>query len=233
MIKHKYFIGASATVLILSHLASCQAIDNALIGIGGGTETIKDNSPVAQRLRQLSIPEDQTSTSGIQTGPDGQTPSQPQNFPATHPVPFSAHHDTYLQRWNGQGYQDFYLKGINLGLGLPGTQAGDLAASRAQYANWFQQMSDLGFNNIRIYTLHYPRFYQELAKFNAAHPDKPLYVFHGAWLDEEVEISHGLYAATEGFQKGIRENVDAIHGKSEIAQRRGRAYGKYTADISR
>ncbi len=233
MIKRKYLIYTSATLLILSHLASCQAIDNALIGVGGGSTAIKNRSALGQRLENLTIPEDQTSTSGITTGPDNRAPLQPQNFPATHPVPFSALHDTFLQRWNGQSYQNFYLKGINLGLGVPGTQAGDLAASREDYARWFQQMSEMGFNNIRIYTLHYPRFYQELAKFNEAHPDNPLYIFHGAWLDEEVEISHDLYAATEGFQQGIRENVDAIHGRGEIGKRRGRAYGKYTANISR
>lgn len=233
MIKRKHLIYTSATLLILAQLGSCQAIDSLLIGAGGGANTIIDGSAVGQRLKSLTIPDEQTSTSGIATGPDNQTPSQPQNFPATHPVPFSAHHNTYLQRWNGKGYQDFYLKGVNLGLGLPGTQAGDLAASREQYARWFQQISDLGFNNIRIYTLHYPRFYQELAKFNEAHPDKPLYIFHGAWLDEEVEISHDLYAASEGFQRGIRENVDAIHGHGQIAERRGRAYGKYTANVSR
>lgn len=159
------------------------------------------------------------------------SPAEQLRFPAEHPVPFKAAQQS-LQVWNGQTYQALFLKGINLGVGLPGTQAGDLAATREQYAAWFQKMAELGFNNLRIYTLHYPRFYEELARYNAAHPDKPLYLFHGAWLDEQ-EGNHDLYEETRQFDASIREVVDAIHGNLTLTTRAGRAYGTYTADVSR
>lgn len=217
-----------ASTLAGGQLASCQAVDQLLVGVSGVEGTLR---PDAQRAN-TNLPDDLQQTSEAFSQPDADRPTEPLLFPAEHPVPFSARHDTYLQRWNGDAYEDFYIKGVNLGVGLPGTQAGDLAATRQQYAQWFAQMHAMGFNNLRIYTLHFPRFYEELARFNAAHPDDPLYVFHGAWL-EEGEGIHDLYEETENFQAGMREVVDAIHGNVEIGQRRGRAYGTYTADISR
>lgn len=189
---------------LLLSLSACQAVDNLLIGVGGLQPSVSpSDSPPAEALR----------------------------FPAEHPVPFKAAAQT-LQVRRGESYQPLFLKGINLGVGLPGTQAGDLAASREQYAAWFARMAELGFNNLRVYTLHYPRFYEELARYNAAHPDKPLYLFHGAWLDEE-EGAHDLYDETRQFDTSIKEVVDAIHGNLTLTTRAGRAYGTYTADVSR
>lgn len=158
---------------------------------------------------------------------------EPLSFPATHPVPFSAKDTTYFKRWNGKEYQRFYIKGVNLGLGLPGTQAGDLAASREQFQRWFKRMRELGFNTLRVYTLHFPRFYEELARYNAAHPNAPLYVFQGIWLDEAEGAAHDLYKDSAFYDQGMHEVVDAIHGTANIAERQGKAYGAYTANISR
>lgn len=216
----------SFLVLLASALSlnACSAVNNALVGIGGAPSTtnVKQPAPI-------------TSDSKLQKGPDEEAPIA-LKFPAEHPVPFTAKDRQYIGAWNGSSYTDQYLKGVNLGIGLPGTRAGDLAATREMYAQWFQQMVDMGFNNVRVYTLHYPRFYEELAKFNAQRPDDPLYVFHGIWLDE-VEFSqsesHDLYESTESFQQEIRDLVNAIHGNLEMPQRRGKAYGSYKTDISR
>jgi hypothetical protein len=152
-------------------------------------------------------------------------------FPATHPVPFHAKHPTYLQRWDGKQYVDFYLKGVNLGVGTPGHQAGDLAVTREQYARWFKRMGEVGFNNLRIYTLHPPHFYEELARYNQAHPERPLYLFHGVWIEEDGHRE--LYQTTAEFERNIREAVDAVHGRLTLSSRSGRAYGTYRANISR
>jgi hypothetical protein len=152
-------------------------------------------------------------------------------FPATHPVPFHAKHATYLQRWDGKQYVDFYLKGVNLGVGIPGSQAGDLAVTREQYARWFKRMGEVGFNNLRIYTLHPPHFYEELARYNQSHPERPLYLFHGVWIEEDGHRE--LYQATAEFERNIREAVDAVHGRLTLTSRTGRAYGTYRVNISR
>jgi hypothetical protein len=143
-------------------------------------------------------------------------------------VPFSTNKDFVTVR-SGSSYRPIFMKGVNLGVGVPGTRAGHLAATREQYAQWFEQMTDMGVNTLRIYTLHYPRFYEELAKHNQANPDRPLYILHGIWLHEEFA---GLDLLTDGFRQNIREAVDCAHGNCHINPRFGKAFGTYDTDIS-
>ena len=212
---------------LLLSITSCQAIDDLLIGVGGGKESVQQNTQISRP----HSPANSLESTGA-SGPDKDKPIEPLLFPAEHPVPFSAKDSQYLKYWDGKAYQSFYIKGINLGVAVPGTQAGDLAATREEYARWFKRITELGFNSLRIYTLHYPRFYEELARYNRDNPDKPLYLFHGVWLDEEEDIGD-LYRSTAKFDEGIKEVIDAVHGNKEIGERRGRAYGKYEADVSR
>jgi hypothetical protein len=149
-----------------------------------------------------------------------------------YPLPFKTTKNQ-LSVYDGSDYKPLFIKGINLGVGVPGTQAGELAASAEQYRRWFQQMSDMGFNTIRTYTLHYPRFYDEFAAYNRANPQQPLYLLHGIWLDEENEAhSLNLNSYSDSFDAGIEEAVNCAHGNCEIAHRYGRAHGQFTTDIS-
>jgi hypothetical protein len=143
-------------------------------------------------------------------------------------VPYSTNSD-YVTVRTGSGYRPIFMKGVNLGVGVPGTRAGHLAATREQYAKWFDQMTDMGVNTLRIYTLHYPRFYEALAEHNRENPDNPLYILHGIWLHEEFE---GLDLLEDGFRNNIREIVDCTHGNCHINHRYGKAYGTYETDIS-
>lgn len=148
------------------------------------------------------------------------------------PFPFSTD-QTHITVWNGEYYSPLFIKGINMGVAIPGTFPGELAASSEDYARWFRLIRDAGYNTIRVYTLHFPRFYEELDRFNRTNPNYPLYLFHGVWLQEEVEgYDEDLFSLTELFDQEIRENVSAIHGDVTISQRRGKAYGTYQTDIS-
>lgn len=131
-------------------------------------------------------------------------------------VPFSTT-DKNLTVWTGGQFESIFIKGVNLGVGLPGTQVWDLAASRSDYARWFPMMSAAGFNSIRVFTLHFPHFYEELAKYNQNNPDRPLYLIQGIWLEEEIPgYMDNLYQFTEIFDQEIIENVRAIHGGMRI-----------------
>jgi hypothetical protein len=98
-------------------------------------------------------------------------------------------------------------------------------------------MAEAGFNSLRVYTLHPPVFYEELANYNYRHPDKPLLLFQGIWLGEvedgSVTSEYDLVLRTSSFRNEIREIVDCLHGNNDIAFRLGRAYGNYDTDISR
>ncbi len=148
-------------------------------------------------------------------------------------TPFSTTGE-YLGVYNGKDYTPFFIKGINLGTAVPGAWPGQIAISAEQYARWFKMMADAGFNTLRIYTLHYPRFYEEFARYNKENPDKPLYLLQGVWLNEEFPISYipDLYSLTTEFDRDVLDVVDCLHGNKSLGHRYGYAYGDFTADVS-
>ena len=52
-------------------------------------------------------------------------------------------------------------------------------------------MAALGTRALRVYTILPPAFYQELRRYNLAHPAAPVYVIHGAWIPEDRFIATG------------------------------------------
>lgn len=144
--------------------------------------------------------------------------------------PFSTN-TTSLTVWNGNEYVPITLKGINLGVGVPGTFPSELKVSYEQYYKWFEMMRDAGFNLIRVYTLHFPQFYAALRQYNLDHPQSPLLVLHGVWLEEEGG-ANDLFNLKDIFEKEISDNIDCVHGNNIIQGRLGKAYGTFTADIS-
>lgn len=160
----------------------------------------------------------------------------------------------YIEQYKGDKYVPFYIKGINLGAAIPGTSPAQMAPTEAQYSRWFSMMANAGYNLIRIYTLHYPRFYDALKKYNEANPATPLYLMHGAWLDEEyVGFEHDpdLYTSMIGFVRDVNESteiefapimdyfddrivevIDVVHGNAVLPERWGWASGEYTSDVS-
>lgn len=137
------------------------------------------------------------------------------------------------------GYRPLILKGINLGSSPPGYFPGEIAyaITPEMYEKWIRRIAEAGFNSVRVYTLHPPVFYEKLANYNNRHPDNPLLLFQGIWLDEiENQADPGEYdltLRTTAFRTEIREVIDCLHGKKNIAFRSGKAYGSYMTDISR
>lgn len=152
---------------------------------------------------------------------------------ASDKVPFSTD-STSLTVWNGSTYEPFFIKGTNLGIAKPGTYPGEMLASVEDYKRWFTEIKAAGFNCIRLYTLHFPHFYEELRNYNLQNPQQPLFFFQGVWLNEEIEgYKQDLYQLTDTFKVEIDENIDCVHGKAALGFRRGKAYGNYTADVSK
>jgi len=61
-------------------------------------------------------------------------------------------------------WKKFFLKGINIGLGLPGYFPGEFAIKRGAYLAWFDRIAALGVNSLRVYTLQPPGFYEALQR---------------------------------------------------------------------
>ncbi|MFN3530745.1 MAG: hypothetical protein ACK417_12545 [Bacteroidia bacterium] len=146
--------------------------------------------------------------------------------------PFSTN-SSHITQWNGSKYVPIVVKGVNLGIAVPGTFPGELRANASDYSRWFTDIQAAGFNCIRLYTLHFPVFYHTIDSFNRANPNKPLYFMQGVWLEEEIpNYDEDLYSLEPFFEQEIRENVAAVHGDISIGQRRGKAFGNFTTDAS-
>jgi hypothetical protein len=132
------------------------------------------------------------------------------------------------------GPRDF-LAGVNLGATTPGTSPGELAITAPMYRRWFAQMGDMGVRVVRIYTIHPPAFYDEIAAYNRAHPAAPLYVMQGVYLPDESYTATGdLFdpGPASAFATELVDAVAAVHGELTRDPQRGRAAGAWRADIS-
>jgi hypothetical protein len=134
------------------------------------------------------------------------------------------------------GFVQRFWAGVNLGSTVPGTQPGEVAATRADYDRWFEGMGDLGASVVRIYTILRPAFYDALAAYNDEHADEPLFFIQGVWIPEEEFLATGnayAPAVTDGFRSEIADAVSVVHGDARLPERPGHAGGTYTADVSR
>jgi hypothetical protein len=115
-----------------------------------------------------------------------------------------------------------FLPGVNLGGTTPGHLPGELPITAAQYRSWFAAMTWLGIRVVRIYTIHPPGFYQELAAYNRANPGRPLYLMQGVYAN----------APTTTVQREIRDAAGAVSGDLVRPPERGRASGTWVADVT-
>ncbi len=140
--------------------------------------------------------------------------------------------EKYLEVYNGSEFEPVYLNGVNMGSGVPGHFPGELAATKMEYLQWFQQISDMNCNTVRIYTTMMPAFYEAFAEYNST-AEKPLYLIMGVWYDEDTIAQTGdAYQILDQAVAEAKEQIDIIHGNGRIEERTGRAYGKYTTDVS-
>lgn len=133
----------------------------------------------------------------------------------------------------GKWYKTF-ITGVNIGAAKPGYFPGEHGISKEDYLRWFDYIDKLNVNSIRVYTLLKPEFYEALYEHNKKSL-KPLYIFHGVWIDEEqISKFENAYAPEikDGFLQDIKQLIDVIHGNAEVSSEKGHASGTYTYDIS-
>lgn len=130
-------------------------------------------------------------------------------------------------------WEEIFLKGVNMGVALPGKWPSEFAATYEQYLEWFIQIGQMNANTIRTYTILPPDFYRALAWYNLHYESKKLYLLQGVWADEPPGDNYADAGYTRGFLKEIRDAVDVIHGNIVRPPRHGHADGVYAADVSR
>ena len=81
--------------------------------------------------------------------------------------PTAADEARYLAKVDGRDFAVFaegrwqkkFLKGVNMGVAKPGAFPGEHAITKAEYLRWFQNISDMNADVIRVYTTQNPDFY--------------------------------------------------------------------------
>jgi hypothetical protein len=128
-----------------------------------------------------------------------------------------------------------FLAGMDLGATTPGHLPGELAITGGDYSRWLAEMGALGVHAVRIYTIHPPAFYQELAAYDTSHPADPIYLIQGVYLaNNDYLTAQNLYdpGNTDAFRQELRDAAAAVHGTLVRPFRHGFASGRWTADVS-
>src|SRR3989454_799763 len=130
------------------------------------------------------------------------------------------------------GWRPFYVKGINLGVALPGHFPSDFPTDDSTYGRWLELIAGSRANAVRVYTILPPAFYRSLKAWNDAHPDRALWLLHGVWTELPPGADYDAVAWKATFRAEMRRVVDLVHGHALIAARLGHAFGRYDSDVS-
>lgn len=141
--------------------------------------------------------------------------------------------DTIYMEKDGK-VEPFEIRGVNMGVGIPGEWATDYAIDEETYLRWFAWIQEMGANTIRVYTILHDDFYNAFYEYNKDR-EEPLYLIHGVWINDYVQNSH-LDAYDDEFMgtflDDCRTVIDIIHGKKNLNLGYGIGSGSYRKDIS-
>lgn len=138
-----------------------------------------------------------------------------------------------FEREAGGEWKEFFVRGVNIGSSLPGSWFTEFIASEQLFLDWFEQISAMGANTVRVYTLLAPEFYSALQYFNQIHEDRPLMLYQEIWPEEDPPGDDYLTPEyDQAYRQEIRHVIDAVHGRASIPRRDYRAWGLYTSDVS-
>lgn len=131
-----------------------------------------------------------------------------------------------------EGWRPFYVKGVNLGVALPGRFPSEFPTDDSTYARWLSLVAEANANAVRLYTILPPAFYRAFKQWNDAHPTRALWLVHGVWAEPPPHDDYDDPKWKAGFRAETRRVVDLVHGHALIGARPGHAVGRYDADVS-
>jgi hypothetical protein len=132
----------------------------------------------------------------------------------------------------GGEWRPFFMKGVNMGLALPGKFPAEFPMDSSLYAGWLDTISAMHANTLRIYTILPPTFYRAVRGWNTQHPDRVLYLVHGVWTELPPDNNFDDPPFNAEYKTEMRRVVDLLHGNAEFSPRPGHAGGRYDADVS-
>ena len=148
---------------------------------------------------------------------------------STQRIKFKAEED-FLWIKRQERWEKFFIKGVNLGLSLPGYFPGEYPIKMETYLKWFSLIYEMGVNTIRVYALQSPGFYQALFEFNQDEPK--LFLLQGIWYEPEKAEDLEDERFLKRLKEHLKDVVDAIHGNTTLPEKPGLPSGRYLWDVS-
>ena len=138
----------------------------------------------------------------------------------------------YFSVINDGKWQDIFIKGVNIGVALPGKFPAEFPTDKKLYLEWLCLISEMNANAVRVYTLLPPAFYEALKEHNEKNDVGKLWLIQGVWVELPPDNDFYNLQFMNDFKADIARVIDAIHGNIEIACRLGHACGRYSNDVS-
>jgi len=135
-----------------------------------------------------------------------------------------------IWRQAGEGWEKFYVTGVNLGPVAPGFYPASPPNSYKTYAAWLKMAREANANTVRAYGLMHPAFYRAFRHQRGEGGKLTLY----QQIAVDVPPGNDLYDPKfiEDTKREVRYVVDALHGRGEVPPRLGKSSGVYDGDIS-
>lgn len=130
----------------------------------------------------------------------------------------------------------FFIKGVDIGSSVPGKWSTEYDIDEETYLRWFGEISEMGANTVRIYSVYSDSFYNAFYEYNKDN-DNPLYLIQGTCIDDYT-LNSRLSGTDEAFCEKLAQNsiiaVDVIHGRRKLTLSKKGVYGQgtFTKDVS-
>ena len=153
----------------------------------------------------------------------------PYQKPASLQVPFRAA-GQYMWKRNGQGWDRFYVRGVDLGVGAPGYYPTSPPRDGNVYSNWLSAAARMNVNVIRTYHLLPPAFYRSFKHHLDA--GSHLVLYQQIWIGDPPKDNLYDPEFIARTKAEIRYVVDAIHGRGDVPPSRTRGNGVFANDVA-
>ncbi len=211
---------------------------DALKGLGLALRDQKKYADAAQAFRDvLRLKSGDAEAEGwlrqaLAAGGDGREsrPRGPQTGTAIQVVA-RARDGRFFVREGGR-FRPLFVKGVNMGVALPGRFPAEFPQDEATYRSFLSTVAGMGANVVRLYTLLPPVFYEALREHNRAAGATPLWLLQGVWTEAPEGDDYDGDVFVEEFRSEIRRVIDALHGNLDLPARPGHAFGVYRSDVS-
>lgn len=152
-----------------------------------------------------------------------------QSYPPQRQVNFRSLRNVFEHRIRNT-WKPIFVKGINLGLAVPGYFPGEYPVGKSTYRRWFEQMVSAGFNTVRVYTIQSPSFYEALYEHNEKKIS--LFLLQGIWIEPPEDNNFSKETYLSYAQQQITEAIDILFGNIILSQRQGYPHGSYRCGVS-